>query len=515
MMLVETAKDQICINQIMGQKKEMVTVEGDVIVNDIKPDVLNVINISGTVCVYKKEVMDGKVRLDGSINTYIIYLADDGNGAVRSLNTVLDFTKFMDIDNCKNGMTLDEDVEIKDFEFNILNSRKINIKSNLEVKAKVYSKENVEVINNIENIEDIQVLKNQVAINSLIGQGLSKTYAKDNISIDTPDDLAEIMQANFKIIGKEAKTSYNKVLVKAESDINIMYLTEDNRISTVNAKLPIMGFIDIPNVNDDNICEVKCKLKNLTVKPNNGETRSIYIEAEIDLICFVYETKEIDVIEDMYSISSDLNCKKKEINTMAKKHKIKNKCSVKEKIAIPEIGINKLYNVTVRPNITNMERQKGKLVYEGDVNLDFLFESNNIMDKKNMKLPFSFIVESELAGEKSDIDTEIEIGKENFIIVSDGNIETDLDLDFNIGFSDDKKLEIIEEIIIGETRDANLYSMVIYFVKPGDTLWKIAKKLKSTIEDIQRVNDLEEGSKIYPGQQLYIPKYVRRSIEIA
>jgi LysM repeat protein len=47
---------------------------------------------------------------------------------------------------------------------------------------------------------------------------------------------------------------------------------------------------------------------------------------------------------------------------------------------------------------------------------------------------------------------------------------------------------------------------VIYFVKPEDTLWRIAKKLKSTTEDIQRVNDLEDDSRVVQGQQLYIPK---------
>lgn len=92
-MLLETEKESICINQLVGQKKDEITVEGDVIVNDIKPDVLSIISTSGIPCVYKKEIMDGKIKLDGSINTYIIYLADSDNSSVRSLNTVLDFTR--------------------------------------------------------------------------------------------------------------------------------------------------------------------------------------------------------------------------------------------------------------------------------------------------------------------------------------------------------------------------------------------------------------------------------------
>lgn len=50
--------------------------------------------------------------------------------------------------------------------------------------------------------------------------------------------------------------------------------------------------------------------------------------------------------------------------------------------------------------------------------------------------------------------------------------------------------------------------MIIYFVKPGDTLWSIAKKFRSTIADISRVNNIEDENNIYPGQQLFIPKYV-------
>lgn len=56
--------------------------------------------------------------------------------------------------------------------------------------------------------------------------------------------------------------------------------------------------------------------------------------------------------------------------------------------------------------------------------------------------------------------------------------------------------------------------MVIYFVKPGDTLWKIAKQFKSKVEDIARINEIEDENKIYVGEQLYIPKFTRNRIAI-
>ena len=52
------------------------------------------------------------------------------------------------------------------------------------------------------------------------------------------------------------------------------------------------------------------------------------------------------------------------------------------------------------------------------------------------------------------------------------------------------------------------YSVIIYVVKSGDTLWKIAKRFGSTVDDIVRVNGMENPNKLNVGEKVYIPKYV-------
>ena len=512
-MLLETEKEKVCINQVVGQNIKETEVEGDVIVNDIKPDVLNIISADGIPCVYKKEIMDGKVRIDGSINTYIIYLADDENSTVRSLNTVLDFTQIIDIDGCMPGMTAKENVNIKNIECRVLNGRKINVKSTLSITSKVYSNDNIEIISNVSNLDDVQVLNNDKMVNSLIGDGNTRVYAKDTISVDTADELAEIMKANIRIVNKDIKLSYNKVLAKADADVSILYLTEDNRIKNVNTKIPVMGFVDIENISDDSICDVDYQIKNLIIKPNSGDTHSIYIEGEIEISCFAYETKNINLIEDLYSISSDLNFNQKEIMTMAGKQNIKENCDIKEQINIPEMDDNRLYNVKVNPNILNTTVKNGKIIYEGEMAIELLYEMNSGVNSKNVELPFNFEVSSEGIDENCTVDTDIDVRRDDFIVNS-GNIDSNIELEFNISISKNEKLNIINEISLNETRENNIYSMVIYFVRSGDTIWKIAKKFRSTTDDIVRVNGIEDPNKIYPGQQLYIPKFVKKEIMV-
>ena len=72
----------------------------------------------------------------------------------------------------------------------------------------------------------------------------------------------------------------------------------------------------------------------------------------------------------------------------------------------------------------------------------------------------------------------------------------------------DVEIPAINNITEETEDDLEDYSVIIYVVKDGDTLWKIAKKYGSTVDDIVRVNGIENPDKINIGEKIYIPKYV-------
>lgn len=336
-MVVELDKESICINQEADRKKEVFQVENDMIVNDIKPDVLNIINTSGIICLSKKEIVDGKLKLEGEINTYIIYLADDEKGSTRSLNNVVNFSEKIDLPNYKDNMIENIAINLKGVEANVINGRKINIKAFVEVQTNLYENMSLEVVNNVDSIENIKALKTNEQILSLLGSGTNKANAKDTLSINETDDIAEIMKVNFKLVNREVKNSYNKVLVKAEADVEILYLTEDDRINSVNARIPIMGFVDMPNVNDDCKYNLSDFVNNIIVKPNNSEEHSIYVEAEIEFSIKVFELKNIDIVEDLYSVSDNANFQGTNVNTIIRQETIQDETKIKEHMEIPEL----------------------------------------------------------------------------------------------------------------------------------------------------------------------------------
>ena len=507
-MNIKLSKNNLCINQIMGQKSEKITVEGDEIVPDVKPDVLSIISANGNICVYKKEIQDGRVKIDGSINAYVIYVADDEQASMRTINTNIDFSKSIEMKGIKTNMQLESRAELIDLECKILNGRKINLKANMQFDLTAYSNESVEYIDSIEDRKDIQLLNEKMNINSLIGTGTTRVYAKDTVTIDNVDNLSEIMKVSISLESKETKISYNKVLTKADTVLKIMYLTDDGRINTANATIPVMGFIDMQDVSEENICDVSYELKNIIIKPNNVEEHSVHVEAEIEVFCAVYRKQEINIIQDLYSKTTEINYTKKTMKVIKDKSEVNEILNIRKQERIDEIKQNKIYDVEAKTSIINSQIEDGRINYKGEINFTFIYAEENSLrvNAKTLVEPFEFSVTSTNISNKDRVETNVGLMKKDFVIMPDGTIDIKVDLNFNLNIIKESEINLIESINEIEASKKETFSIVVYYTKTEDTLWKIAKRFGSTVDEIVRVNSIENPDVIMPGEQLFIPR---------
>lgn len=512
-MNIETEKDNICINKLVIQKKQDIFVEGDIIVPDVKPDIITPINTSGNICTYKQEILDGKIRLDGSIETYIIYLTDENN--IRSLNYSLDFTELVEVNEAKQNMDCDIKVSLKNVDCKVLNGRKVNVKAILDVEIRLYSNENIEFIKQIKNIEDMQKLNKMTKINSLLGIGNTKAVAKDTINIGSTDVIVEILKVNFNIINVDSKISYNKVLTKAEGRIKILYLTEDERICSVESNIPIMGFIDIQNVKEGDLCDINCSLKNMIIKSNDVSEHTIYVEIESEFESHIYEEKNIEIIEDIYNPNYNIGFNKKELKTITDMQYVRRRYNMDTTIQLEQLGNNQIYDCDVDYNIQDIKIMNRKVLYEGELILKIIYESNSSkIDYKTERIPFNYEIEDNEISQSKILETELIIENQNIIIMSDGNVNAKIDLNFNLQLYKRETISVIENISAEEKTDNNQYSIIIYFVKEGDSLWKIAKEFDTTIDEIKEINELEDDM-IVVGQKLLVPRHINKKKGIA
>ena len=246
-------------------------------------------------------------------------------------------------------------------------------------------------------------------------------------------------------------------------------------------------------------------------KPNPSGEHSIYIELEIEESCMAFEKRQISLIQDLYSPTSNLEFSQKRISSSSDKCEISKEFTVKDKVQIPEISDGSLLDVEVVPSLVNTTITNSKITYSGDLNLNFIFTNESSVNSRSAKMPFEFSVDNENRSDKINVETDISVQSTNFEIQSRGEASGEIELLLDARTSKNVNMNIIDNVDMSECtneqNDEDYDSLILYIAKPGDSLWKIAKKFNSTVDELTRMNGIENPEAIMVGQKIYIPKF--------
>jgi hypothetical protein len=297
----------------------------------------------------------------------------------------------------------------------------------------------------------------------------------------------------------ENKTSYNKVLAKADLEIQILYLAENGDISNFETSLPIMSFIDIENISDTDSLEVNYELRNLLVKINSREMQSVAFQAEYEAICNVFKYEEITIIKDMYSLNNNLELESQEISVMTNNISSKDSININEKITLE--NLNNIYSIDTNARIVNKTTIGNTINYEGEVVFKVYYDENSLpgLSVKEVKIPF-------MTKSENEIDVSNLMCSNLKYTTNSNDLNVELNINFSSNNSEYKKISYVSNA--KEVEDANNcdYNMFLYFVKKGDTIWNVAKKFKVPMQSIIDSNNLENPDTINVGDKLYIMK---------
>ena len=217
---------------------------------------------------------------------------------------------------------------------------------------------------------------------------------------------------------------------------------------------------------------------------------------EINMIGDVYDSKEINMINDLYDLNYKTEFSKQKVMLENSSTVPSQTATINQKTVVQDI--NQVYNAEYQ--IINTRTNGREL--ELEIQATYLYSSfeNQTINRKNETFSQTIQLEKNLT------EVSARIMQNSTNVLPDSSINTELSI--NIYNQSSSQMEIINEIKINDEENDEGYSMIIYFVKPGDSLWKIAKRFKSTIREISNLNEIANEDKINVGDKLYIPRAI-------
>ena len=489
-------KQLVKINRKVLTKEKEVSLNLDFIVPDIKPDIVAILDTNANTYIYKEELSNERIRVDGNIDTKVLYLSDSGE--TRSLSVTLDFSEILEDSKITSDLKYISNVKLCNVESKIVNERKISLSANVKIFVDFYESTDVELVSSLEEFEDLQSKEEICKIKNFIGSNKAKASIKENLECDTMDSVLDILKTEIKVGKSKNKVSHNKVLSKADCEINIVYLTDEMNVKVIKANYPIMSFVDLENVQEDNILETNINLRNMQVFSAQNEKNKININLEFETFLVAYEIKEISIVDDIYSLSKVIEFNKKEFEAELVSEKIESSLSINDSLVIEDIS--KIINVNSIIRVIGKERVGGYLNYNLEVDVKIMYELDSRRGIAVKTTTFSTM--SKIEAEMDDF-IEFSISNEVYNLNND-KVSCNIEIKSVITKNSIKSISVLDNIIEKEDDVKSEYSMVIYFVKPKDTIWEIAKNFKVSMQSIIDANNLENPDKISIGDKLYI-----------
>jgi hypothetical protein len=527
-MSLELVKESLKIRKASLPDAIQTVILNDIIVPDVNPDIKEILLTDSYVHNVISEVLKDRVLVKGVISCNILYSGEDDNTTVRVINSDNDFSCEMELTDAQQGMKSRARCFVEHIESEMINSRKLRMKSIVGIETKIINEIEGKVIFNLEGIEDAQILKQGYRINSFIGMNSCICPVSDVTEIpQSQPGIFEILKSNVRIVDKDIRITDNKVMVKGNVNVFALYSGDDEKcnIQLMEYELPFNRVLDMPGINEDSTCEVIIDIERASFTPeedNDGELRLIKSDIELSIVVEANEDRVLDVIKDAYGLDYNLDIKRNELIGENKIDKLSYRISAKDMTRIEDENpsIEKILHISENASVLSSRISEGKLEIEGLARCNILYMTDDFASPvSNLYTEIPFSKEIEIKELKPDMrcDIAIESVPCEYNILSTKEVEVSFLADLDIKIYSPVVLPSIEKIDVkpfDDKRTASRPGIIVYFIQPDESIWDIAKRYRIEEDDIKRANNLEGDSVLEAGSQIIIPHRKRREIKV-
>lgn len=516
-MSLELMKEAININRFFEQQTAQVIIQTDIIVPDVKPDISRILVIDADDLITSAQTYMDRVSVEGSLKFKIIYVSENSDESVKSIEYSHQFSQNVAIQGIRQGMKAKVKCIVEHVAYDIVNERKINVKAIANMIVKVFEEVRQQVSYSIEGCQDVQVLRKTLRADALVQAFEDKYSVSEDLDIPSgKPSISEILRTDVGITQKEIRADENKILIKADINVKNIYVSEDSSrfIQAVEHEVPFTKLIELEELSENIKCLCDINITDYIIEvaqDNDGEQRIISFRADVNVDVQIYETKYFDNIEDAYAISKRLILNREQVYIPSETMFEKGQSLIKESIFVfdDKPRISEILSVIAKPEVAQVQVYDDRIQVEGVVDCKILYtssEQDSPMHCAESQIPFTQIMDARgiKEGQRCSVDTYM--ANLSYSLISGNEIEIRFTVEseaFYICGQETKVINSVEETLIDENMRTKKASFILYFVQENDTLWDIAKMYSTTVEKIKKINNISDDI-IQPGSKMLI-----------
>ena len=511
-MELELKKEQFACYQALPQLSENREETTETIVPDYLPDIARIVDASGCLFLRSREITDGKAQVSGTIRMTLLYVAEDTQG-MKSFEYSLPLEEMIEGRALSSGTDCCLEGRLCSCEVRMLNPRKIFTRVNVELALTPYVPASLSVCSGVKEQEayKIETLceKKEITVIRAVREK-DFTFADEVMLSGTKEPIRELLRSKCVLRTTDCKEIGNKIVLKGIARLDAVYLDEGGNLASLSGELPFSQILDgLSEEEGETTVRASLRLTGAEIhvggesEPDNYRTVSLRLT--ISAFAAVRETRSVCCVTDLYSTAYELNAKTETVELCDSAAPVLREQLVREKI---ETGaeVQNVLAADVIFSSAGVSDSGASSALRATAHLRVLYLDENAVPLLSERRS-EVLLETDLplAGQARVQD--VYAGEIAASVGADG-VELRFPVTFAVSVVEMPSYPCLQSLQAEECekKEKNVPSLVLRAMKPGERLWDIAKRYRTTVEAILAANELKEESTTVSGKLLLIPR---------
>ncbi len=518
-MAINFEEEQVRVEYIIGEDTISESITGEVpIPVDAKPDIERILEVTTQLGNVEYSTEDGGVSIDGVIEVGVMYVAAEDDQPVHFFEGELSFSNFVDIPDVEADMGSFVDVDILRASYAFVDERTVEVTVVIRKFAKAFDYRQLNIVTDVTGIEEELVEKDLLRIENVVGENTYQVIVEGIIDVpDRKPSIERVLKVDGGLVEEEeAEVTEDGTIVDGTFEGGIVYVAaeDDQPVHFVEGTFNFSEIVDVIGAEEGMSAFTDVVVKNWDYNVRNGG-RSVEVKALVEVFVKVTEPRQMMIITDINSDKVQIDEELLRVEEVIGENTVVE--TITENLIVPDLkpDIERILESNAQLfNVTGTAEEGGALI-EGDIEGSVLYVADTLEGDQPVhfferEFNLSNFVDVADAEAGMSVYTNVMIKRIKSTRLGPRTVELSVTLSKFAKVTNFRQLTVVTDIVVVspvvDKPDHDKPSMVVYIVQPGDTLYKIARRYKTTVAAIVDANDLENPDYINVGQKLLIPK---------
>ena len=483
----------------IGNECVSIKVENDCIVPDVKPDVAEIVLATSSITEINARPYTDRVVLSGQVAYRVIYGSEEGG--YDSMCVPADFTTTIWVQGATSDSTCLVKGATAGTECRIINSRKVNIKTSVELCVEIIGSETLNVSTKTQGQEEMELATESVDV---LEHGGNFHFTRDLAwTMEVPqggDIIQKILFFDISPRALETSLDYDRIMVSDVMELWVLYSGgEDSQLQVLTKQVAFDAQGDKRGITPGSNIRISTSLRSPYVQILNdqdGEPTVVEIGVSLSFDGVVGEVEKIEYIRDGYSRRQPLVARRSDIDCISGLWLTKEKMVFTEELVMPDSQIGEVIGVWAHTDNLAVTSVDDEFSITGNGIFKVLYTEQGTKTLMGSCFTVPISVTGELPGGSQICNVSGIVSNLSWNLQSPLRIGVKYEVTFELSSCTRGNMCQVESFEPNPAGYPNNFScgMLVYYPQKGETPWDVASKYMVSVNELRELNGIDGDS---------------------